>query len=285
MSAAERIGAALPAPLQRVAGAVYHPLYRRLNRTRYDGVDIVRASIGDVEVTFDASTRLAKNWLLPRYEDETVHELAVTAELLEALDADSDFWDVGTHIGWFASFAASKLGPEGSVHAFDLDSEALSVAASSLARNSGRTPTTTVHAAVSSTDGETVGYAPFSSSPTPFGGIDRALNRPVGDGEKTLGEAKTLTLDRYAVRAGLPDVLKLDVEGHELAVLRGARDLLEHGPTLLLAIHPPQLRERDQDPADVYDELGRHGYVDFRTLAEDDPLDGEETVKTVVATT
>lgn len=51
------------------------------------------------------------------------------------------------------------------------------------------------------------------------------------------------TLDKIANNQGrLPDVLKIDVEGSELAVLRGARGLFESSrPVILLEFHSPTL--------------------------------------------
>jgi FkbM family methyltransferase len=208
----------------------------------------------------------------------------VTDWLLSELDADSVVWDVGTHVGWFASVAAAAIGSAGAVHAFDLDDSALASGAANAALNAGSTPVTTVHAAVSDTTADSVAYEPYLEDAwTPFGGPDRAVNAVTEERSGTLGSAETLRLDDYLETAAPPDIVKIDVEGHELATLQGFQRLGEIQPTLILAIHPAQLRDQDADPADVYDLLGRHGYVDLETLAEDDGY-GPEPVRTVVAT-
>ncbi len=49
---------------------------------------------------------------------------------------------------------------------------------------------------------------------------------------------KVHTLDALTAKHGPPDVVKIDVEGADSLVLRGAeRTLREHGPTLLLEVH------------------------------------------------
>jgi len=56
-------------------------------------------------------------------------------------------------------------------------------------------------------------------------------------------------------------VMKLDTEGSELFVLRGAPALLEHcRPVLFLEIHDENLRVYPYDAADVRRELEQMGY-------------------------
>jgi hypothetical protein len=74
----------------------------------------------------------------------------------------------------------------------------------------------------------------------------------------------TVTVDEFAVKSGLtPHFIKIDVEGAELLVLRGAREIIAAAkPTICLSIHSPELR------LSCLDYLRQHGYS-FR------PLDGE----------
>ena len=58
-------------------------------------------------------------------------------------------------------------------------------------------------------------------------------------------EVRATTLDTLVFEEGLrpPSLLKLDVEGEEVAVLRGARRVLEdHRPIVLLSTHSAALR-------------------------------------------
>lgn len=54
----------------------------------------------------------------------------------------------------------------------------------------------------------------------------------------------TITIDTIAEELELvPDVIKIDVEGAEIEVLRGAeRTLTEARPTIFLSTHSPELR-------------------------------------------
>ena len=64
----------------------------------------------------------------------------------------------------------------------------------------------------------------------------------------------------------LPDLVKIDVEGYELAVLRGARAILgRHRPLVFLELHPQRLRELGGSVEEVGRLLADLGY-DFHAL-------------------
>ena len=61
----------------------------------------------------------------------------------------------------------------------------------------------------------------------------------------------------------VPRLAKIDVEGFELEVLKGAADLLSSGsdrPKLLVEIHPPQLNLSGGSDALLFQFLKEHGY-------------------------
>jgi hypothetical protein len=94
------------------------------------------------------------------------------------------------------------------------------------------------------------------------------------------------TLDNFfSTQDRGPDFLKIDVEGHELAVLEGARQILElHRPAILVeceARHRP-----NGDVCPVFDLLHSHGYTGSffqngqrRPLAEFDPAEHQRIIE------
>jgi hypothetical protein len=84
-----------------------------------------------------------------------------------------------------------------------------------------------------------------------------------GDGDTV----ETVALDDYVTSNPPPDVLKVDVEGFEYDVLHGGASLLATSPpeTIVLEVHPPEIRAFGHDPSDVISLLADHGY-DCRPL-------------------
>ena len=80
---------------------------------------------------------------------------------------------------------------------------------------------------------------------------------------------QTVTLDTYCAEAcARPDLVKIDVEGAELLVLRGARKLLrESHPALILAVHPYWL-PKGQSPARILELLTALGYTVFNSKGQ-----------------
>ena len=77
--------------------------------------------------------------------------------------------------------------------------------------------------------------------------------------------ARVISLDDYFRRQGIdPDLLKIDVDGSEMSVLRGmSRILKETKPDLLLEVHPPLLLERGSTASEVCDFLRERNYRFF----------------------
>jgi FkbM family methyltransferase len=74
------------------------------------------------------------------------------------------------------------------------------------------------------------------------------------DGATTM-DVEITTLDAYVERTGLvPDVIKIDTEGHELNVVRGGRKTLSSRPPVIFESNSP--KDRDE----IYDEFIHLGY-------------------------
>jgi FkbM family methyltransferase len=74
-------------------------------------------------------------------------------------------------------------------------------------------------------------------------------------------DVEMTTLDAEVDRVGVPSVVKVDVEGHELEVLLGAERLLrDHRPLLLLELHLDMLERRGVPPGRIVKLLVGHGY-------------------------
>jgi FkbM family methyltransferase len=109
----------------------------------------------------------------------------------------------------------------------------------------------------------------------------RGLNPRVGD---QLAQARGITLDEFCASTGaFPQLLKIDVEGSETAVLRGARGLLSRPdrPAVLFEYNPVALTESGSSVQALLDLLAGYAvhYVDDlagQKIPFGDPVEADE---------
>ena len=142
-------------------------------------------------------------------------------------------FDIGASAGFYTLLACVLAGERGKVFAFEPLPSNVSFLKSHLKLN-GITNATVIEAAVAEHDGT----ARFETTANPSMGF----LSPRGS-----LEVKTVSLDELVSRGEIPapDCMKIDVEGAEVSVLRGAKGLLaHHSPAILLATHGrPQHQE------------------------------------------
>jgi FkbM family methyltransferase len=204
----------VPAPLVTslrsfpVVARLIRPLVNRLLPTQPTAVT-VRSGVG-------AGLRLVINPQTEKFFWAGDHEVAVQQELADTLRPGMSFWDVGAHAGFFTIIAGRQVGEGGRVHAFEPMSDTRARLQSSVAQ-SGLT-NTTVHDCAISSQGEPVTIYEHQHSAV------ASLVR--GDDAVAGWDVHSSTLDEMAAEVGNPDVIKIDVEGVEVDILRGGRELL-----------------------------------------------------------
>lgn len=164
--------------------------------------------------------------------------------------------DVGGHIGYHAVAAAYLVGAKGQVIAFEADSTMYQ----RLARNLEQFPWAhPVHAAVWHSSGMLTFERTSERQESGWGTLTTV--RDLGMGEHV--EVRAVSLDDSFDNSGLTrwDAMKLDAEGSEPAVLRGAEKALERfRPFLVLEINGIVLKEARFSPADIVEFLEARGY-------------------------
>lgn len=180
-------------------------------------------------------------------------EEALLRQMLTAVHEGDTVWDVGANIG-LMSLALLLHAPDRllSLHAFEPEPHN----AAALRRNieaNGIMGAIVHEVALGDRTGEATLHIEDNA-----GGGSHSLVRKTGRAITVTQQ----TADALAASIGMPDVMKIDVEGAELAVLHGMRQLLSQRCVreLFIELHPTLMPERDLGPQLLHDLLRSHGY-------------------------
>jgi FkbM family methyltransferase len=162
---------------------------------------------------------------------------AVQDALVKHLRPGNTFYDVGAHVGFFTVLACRLVGPTGHVHSFEPVPQNVAALNTNLRAN-GFEQATAHPIAIADRDGNA----------TMEGG--RSLTARLSEsGDLTVRTARVDSLNLDA-----PQLVKIDVEGAESAVLRGMTDTLRaYRPVVVVEVHDDQERP-------VLELLHGHGY-------------------------
>jgi FkbM family methyltransferase len=163
------------------------------------------------------------------------------------------FLDVGANAGYFSVLALDLGGQRSSVHAFEPNP-----AMAKLLMRSARLNTPGIRV-VESACGEQAGTASLHlSTETTNSGLS-SLRPDVLPSSALRLEVSVVTLDGYCRENELrPDVIKIDVEGHEEQVLLGAESMLGGGvPCYVICELVPERAPAE----DLLAVMSRHGYT------------------------
>jgi FkbM family methyltransferase len=209
-------------------------------------------------------------------------ERATACTLSRLLPRGGAAIDVGANVGAHTLPLARHVGEGGRVIAIEPTAWAIDGLRRNLALNADLSQRVTVHAAALVAPGEPLAREYYSSWPVSEARRPHAVHRGVA--HSTAG-SEALTLDALVAREGLSrlDVVKIDVDGHELQVLRGASATLARlRPSLVLELTPYALGEHG-DSLDALLDLLRQ--AQYRLVNERSfmplPLDHDTLVRMI----
>lgn len=185
-------------------------------------------------------------------------------------------WDVGAHLGEWASEAHSRL-PSAHIVSFEIVEPVYQRLA---ARFDGFDWSTPVCLGMSDVTGQAI--VEWNQKEDTMSSIrSRTGHRHFPEITSKLS-CNTIRGDDYISNNNRPDFIKIDVEGHELQVIIGCKDIIssDNGPSLIQFEYGDTYIPYGNTLKMVYDILGREGYsigriypnhVDFRiyTYSED----------------
>ncbi|MBR0650844.1 FkbM family methyltransferase [Roseomonas terrae] len=162
-------------------------------------------------------------------------EPAETDFILTVLEPGDGFIDVGANIGWFSILAAQAVGPQGRVHAFEPRADLSRRLRQSVADNGFDERCRIEAIALGAEEGAIeLAWAPDERNP----GHSFLVPGAMPEGAVSLGRVPVRPLDALGIE-GPVRLIKIDVEGAEPLVLRGAQALIARDrPVLLVEVFP-----------------------------------------------
>jgi FkbM family methyltransferase len=173
----------------------------------------------------------------------------------ESVGAGAVVFDVGANLGAYTLLFAQWASPNGRVFAFEPAPASLTGLRRHLQLNGVNDRVEVVAAAVS----ESSGTATFHMDR--HGGTSGLFTAT--DAASTPVTVATTTLDHFCAERGVqPNVIKIDVEGAELEVVRGGRETLASpAVTTFVEFHPAIWTARGFTPGEVERELALFGFA------------------------
>lgn len=189
-------------------------------------------------------------------------EPSTTQELLRHVPAGGTFVDVGAHVGWYTLKAAQVVGPKGHVIAVEPNRETLVKLRDNI-RASGVSAVVVV-APVACSDSEST-LTLYATSRANTG--ESSLSAANASQDTTIAASypvRTRRLDDIVKEAGAGrvDAIKIDVEGAEVLVLKGAAQTLDRDkPIVAVELIDRQLKAMGSSAAELTAFMRSHGYT------------------------
>jgi FkbM family methyltransferase len=176
----------------------------------------------------NAGARMLIDLSCEKYYWLGTHEERAQAFVASAVRPGGVVYDVGAHVGFFSLLFARLAGPDGRVYGFEpVEANWLRLRA-----NIEANALTNVDAQCVAI-GDVVGEVAFAAGATSLQG------RIAAPGEDAADTVPVTTIDDLVRDScAAPDFIKIDVEGAEAGVLRGAAETIAtHRPRMLIEVH------------------------------------------------
>lgn len=200
----------------------------------------VTRRIGDVKIKFPARW---SRWYDKNYEPETF------AFLRENVKAGATVLDLGAHMGLFSVVMSQTVGRDGRVFSFEPTPSTRDVLKEVVKLNGCDHNVEVRSEAVSRQKGKLFFYDTGDevSNANSLVQTERSLNKI---------EIDTISLDEFVAERNLKkiDCLKIDVEGAELDLLEGAKNVFtKMRPAALLSLHPVSIKANNQSLESIWE--------------------------------
>ncbi len=219
------------------------------------------------KLRFVVGTRPVRMRFAEAQENSARFDALQTLTMCSRLQPGSSAVDVGANVGSTTLIMAARCGARGQVVAFEPEPSARRVLQENIALNPGVAAVVIEESACADREGSATFFA--------RGGARSSLDGDSTDPAEHAVIVPLTTLDAYVARAKLsPNLIKIDVEGAEVHVLRGAQQLLSSDATILCELHPFAWERNGVSFSDLLAALSRSRRR-IRYLGADHDLSGD----------
>ncbi|HTB99262.1 MAG TPA: FkbM family methyltransferase [Ferruginibacter sp.] len=168
--------------------------------------------------------------------------------------------DVGAHIGLLSIIMADKVGATGKIISFEPTPSTFAILQKTIAINEKKNIITPIRKAISDKPGKTYFYVTD---------IDAHNSNSLSNNNRDYGNEHKIDIDLTSIdelktELKLPtiDLIKIDAEGAELSVLKGASNVIQqHMPKIILALHPASIINFGNSLSEIWDFIAGYNYT------------------------
>lgn len=174
--------------------------------------------------------------------------------------------DVGAHLGLFSVIAGKLVSETGKVFAFEPTPDTFKALNEVVRLNHLSKIITPVNSAVADFNGETRFFVGTQAGNNANSLVERV------DQKRNNVTVNVVTIDSFVDNRKIAkiDLLKIDAEGTELLVLKGAEKTLKaHRPKIILAIHPSLIKNNNNSLEEIHDLIINYG---FKIVFKEQPM-------------
>ncbi|MBT5909673.1 MAG: FkbM family methyltransferase [Opitutae bacterium] len=185
-------------------------------------------------------THASIRWNRSNIEPEITHLFELLIGALKKIERSISFYDVGANHGRYA-WLISEINPDASVIAFEPDPDNIELLRMTVSHSDLKNVRIEVVALSDKAgqvsfhkDSHTSATGMISNGETPW------VEKYLGHATSTI-DVRRETLDSFITEKTTPNLIKIDVEGHENEVLRGGGNCLKNNkPLIIMESFPPK---------------------------------------------
>ena len=230
--------------------ALYRRLITRTGLLKGKGIPVDIAGRGFFELDPSVAFGKYETWGAGRNEG--------LGEWIEACTGKRAVFDIGAHIGLYSMPISRVIHKEGCIYAFEPGDKNHLVLTKHIEYND----INNVQAFQCFVGEKEDANVPFFEQKDRVDGMNSIVIK-ANPHLYTKSSKKQVCLDDFCQQRGVvPEVIKIDVEGAELGVLKGAKNILTtHHPVVFLSVHPARLELLGKSVEELQGVLAGFGYL------------------------